>query len=279
MFADQSVSEGTESASPLLPSFHDCSPSENRPPVGTCLCGILFNSSTGEVKPKMCGSWNCERCGKKNVAKWVLRIEPHSWRWFLTLTLDCDGAAVRENFQRLARGWGNVRKYLKRHGMGNYTWVREQGHNATRRVHLHVIFDGPRQEVGCAGRCRKGHQHHVWGLRRSVELSGLGIWFKLEKVRSTKHVKRYVTKYLSKDLSTHHWPKYTRRIQSTIPRGKPEAGWHFILKPKFKRRTWFVDNCGALSELLSLTKKEKLAQDERQVWLEGAGWPSEVVEG
>lgn len=269
--------EGTILDYPLSTSFHDVAPSENQPVVGGCLCGVLFNSLTGEVRPKMCGSWNCGRCSKKAVAKWVLRIQPHEWRWFLTLTLRGDGSATKENFARLAHGWGNVRKYLKRHGMTNYTWVREQGHSGTRRVHLHVIFDGPKQYVGCSGVCRKGHKRHFFGLRLSVERSGLGLWFKLQQVRSRKHVKRYVTKYLSKDLCSWTWPKHTRRIQTTIPRGEPEPGWHFILRPKWKRRTWFQDHCGALSELLSLTKIEKLAQATPDDWLYGVGWPAEVM--
>ena len=65
-----------------------------------------------------------------------MRIKPHPWLWFLTLTLDGSANPERETFSWLARGWKHVRQYLKRHGMVHYTWVREQGHNATRRVHL-----------------------------------------------------------------------------------------------------------------------------------------------
>lgn len=246
-------------------SYFDTIPPKSSPKAGfveqllshsrvVCRCqGLLLHVVTGQILPLWCKSWLCPRCGPRKVASYVMRVSPHPWLWFLTLTLEGNGNPERQTFSRLAKGWKHVRQYLKRHGMTNYTWVREQGHNATKRVHLHVIFDGPRQVVGCSLRCAKPHKH-VRGMRRAVERSGLGIWFKLQAVRSQKHVKRYVTKYLSKDIANWRWPKGTRRCQTTIPRFRDE-GWILLCPPQYKKWTWYNSNIP--NPELYLTKMEK----------------------
>ena len=239
------------------PSAKPASEMSSHARVQCRVCGLLLNVYTGQILPLRCKSWLCPLCGPKKVSSYVLRINPHPWVWFLTLTLDGVANPERETFKRLAAGWKHVRQYLKRHGMVNYTWVREQGHNATRRVHLHVVFDGPRQVVGCSTRCAKRHKH-VYGMRRAVERSGLGIWFKLEKVKSARHVKRYVTKYLSKDIATWRWPKGTRRCQTTIPRFRDE-GWILLRPPAYVKWTWF--NSNHPNPDLYLTKMEKDIRD------------------
>lgn len=232
---------------------------------------MLLNVFTGQLVVLRCKSWLCPACGPKKVGAYVLRIKPHPWLWFLTLTLDGEANPERGTFKRLAKGWKHVRQYLKRHGMLNYTWVREQGHNATKRVHLHVIFDGPRQDVGCSMRCIKPHRH-VYGMRRAVEMSGLGIWFKLEAVKSKRHVQRYVTKYLSKDIANWRWPKGTRRCQTTIKRERQE-GWILLRPANYTKWTTFND--GAPLPDLYLTKKEK---DTRRVVIDCGPNGHEVVE-
>lgn len=178
-----------------------------------------------------------------------MRISQQSWQWFLTLTLAGDGSPTRENFKRLAKGWSGVRHWLKRtHRLSAYTWVRERGHKGSRRVHLHVLLTCDRISAR--------------SLRRIAVNNGLGTWLHLSPIKSESQAKRYVSKYLGKDAGTHVFPRYVRRVQSTVKRLPAAPGWHFLKRDRPRKRTWFSDHCPG-ADLLSLTRLEKLElQDE-----------------
>jgi len=227
--------------------------------------GTFTNQSTGEVKLAYCKRWCCPRCGPKKVASFVLRISPEPWAWFLTLTLAGDGRPTRENFQRLAHGWKAVRQLLKRnYTLEEYTWVREQGNLRSRRVHMHVLV--------------KSRRISARRLRSTAVTAGLGLWCHLGAIRSSKQARRYVSKYLSKDVGKWSWPKYTRRCQTTVPRSPSLDAWSFEKRSSWRClrgseqemevRTRIANNRMEdeswkgwhTTDWLYLTKKEKLTQ-------------------
>lgn len=208
-----------------IPTFSDCTPLDNiRQPMG-CIVGVLLNTNTGEVIPRGCGRWVCPSCGPRKVRAWVMRVAKQPARWFLTLTLSGDGQPTKDNLARLARGWRAVRQWLKRrYRLTAYTWARECGANATRRLHLHVLLECDRIPV------RR--------LRRVAVGSGLGRWMHLSAVKSERHARHYVAKYVGKAAAVEHWPRYARRAQTTAPRPPREAGWCFLKRPRWTKRRY-----------------------------------------
>ena len=106
-----------------------------------------------------------------------------------------------------------------------YVGPASRGHNATKRVHCHVIIEAPASNGRLFGAMHEAAQAR---LRTAARGRAVGPWyflrFKLQEVRSVKHVKRYVTKSIYRsDIATWRWPKNTRhRCQTTIPRTREE---------------------------------------------------------
>jgi hypothetical protein len=202
--------------------------------------GLMLNYMTGQMCVAYCKRWRCPRCAPGIVVKWAMRLKDQRYDWFLTLTLAGDGRPTRENFAKLSHGWKNVRQYLKRNcGLEDYTWVREQGKQGSRRVHLHVAL-----------RCRRISARR---LRSVATAAGLGKWLHLSRVKSSKSSTRYLTTYLGKDAGTYSWPRFVRRVQSTAPSKPKEPGWILLKKPAWQpKRTWFRDHCGGAVESVRL---------------------------
>lgn len=136
---------------------------------------------------------------------WVEWLSSIQWEWFCTLTFRCGcgvghtkgdprpcrkprgvhpeaaGKAFRYWANKLSRSiYGNN---FKRRGTG-VRWVRALEHHKSGLLHFHAIVEG----VGDTRRDHwKGQWHERWGFAR------------IDQVRSSEAVRKYVSKYLAKD--------------------------------------------------------------------------------
>lgn len=195
--------------------------------VAGCIVGCFVNRLTGEVMLCPCGSWRCDRCGRRNVGRFLKRIRGRTYSRMATITLEGDGRPSRENLRRLNAGWRTWKRWLDR-TVGRkvaFTWVNEQGEKSG-RLHKHVLLDIPRFD----------YRH----ARAAAVRNRLGRVIDFQKVRNFG-AQSYVVKYLSKGLGV-EWPKYTRRCQTTEPRPQSQEGWEFYKHDRPSGKVSAADN-------------------------------------
>lgn len=175
-----------------------------------CSLGTFINAETGECRPAGCGSWSCVDCGPRKVRRFLKRIAPPAWTYMVTLTLEGDGEATKDNIKAINAHWRVWQRWLQRnHKLEHFTWVNEQG-SQTGRLHKHAL-------VKCS---RFGYR----AARRAVTRAGFGRVCDFSPIRTARGARFYVSKYLAKSLPV-KWPRYSRRCQTSCPQEKSSEKW------------------------------------------------------
>ena len=128
----------------------------------------------------------------------------------VTLTLEGDGQATRENIKAINAHWRVWKRWLERNAeLEHFTWVNEQG-SQTGRLHKHAL-------VKCN---RFGYR----AARRAVTRAGFGRVCDFSPIKTARGARFYVSKYLAKSLPV-KWPRYSRRCQTSCPQEKSQEKW------------------------------------------------------
>jgi len=168
-----------------------------------------------------CGSWTCSYCGPRraNRARHAIRnvAEELNLRYFLTLTLDSSKLEVGEDAVKHMRiVFNKFREYLRRKYGVPPQFICVLEFTQAGRPHLHVLLDR--------------YIPHAWIKKTWDRLGGGHIVF-IEQV-TVRHVARYLSKYLTKELLLSA-PKGTRRITTArtiklFPKFDSGISWELI---------------------------------------------------
>ena len=168
-----------------------------------------------------CGSWSCSYCGprKARTARCAIRkvAEELKLRYFLTLTLDPSKLKDGESAVRHLRiAFNKFREYLRRKYDVPPHYICVMEFTQAGFPHLHILFDR--------------YIEHAWISRTWDSLGGGRIVF-IKQV-TVRHVARYLSKYLTKELLLSA-PKGTRRITTArsiklFPKFNSGISWELI---------------------------------------------------
>lgn len=177
-----------------------------------CQVGWVTSKESGEVRRVVCGRWLCPRCGPRRQRELARRLRPAGFSRLITFTQRPGAGHVsRETLHVQAKAWRGVKQWLTRSArLRSFVWVRERG-GATGRLHLHVLVES---------------DYVPWrALRAACKRAGFGVVVDVRRARGPR-ASAYVLKYLSK--CRERWPRYTRRVQTNVPRPPFDAGaWEF----------------------------------------------------
>ena len=200
-----------------------------------------------------CGAWSCSYCGprKAKIARNAIRkaAEELGLRYFLTLTLDPSKLKKGESAVRhLRRVFNKFREYLRRkYGVPpDYICVLEFTQAGI--PHLHILFDR--------------YSAHQWISKTWDRLGGGRIVF-IKQV-TVRHVARYLSKYLTKELLLSA-PKGTRRITTArkiklFPKFNSGIDWELI-----RESIWYlltIHRVSAFGSQLDLFRSSAMEFDE-----------------
>ncbi|MGA2754980.1 MAG: hypothetical protein ABSE53_14565 [Terracidiphilus sp.] len=168
-----------------------------------------------------CGSWSCSYCGprKAKTARRAIRAraEELALQYFLTLTLDPSKLKDGENpVRHLRLTFDKLREYLRRHYEETPAFIFVLEFTQRGIPHAHVLIDR--------------YIEQKWISKTWDRLGGGRIVF-INQV-TVRHVARYLSKYLTKELLLSA-PKGTRRITSSrsiklFPKYNSEISWELL---------------------------------------------------
>jgi hypothetical protein len=168
-----------------------------------------------------CGSWSCSYCGlrKAKTARLAIRktAEELGLRYFLTLTLDPSKLEAGEDAVRHLRiAFNKFREYLRRKYDVPPHYICVMEFTQAGIPHLHILLDR--------------YIEQKWISRVWNRLGGGRIVY-IEQV-TVRHVARYLSKYLTKELLLSA-PKGTRRITTArsiklFPKFNSGISWELI---------------------------------------------------
>lgn len=157
-----------------------------------------------------CKSWNCERCGPKKLRRFKSAIikaaeDNKELRRFLTLTLphpNISPGELRRWIRHLKDCWNKFRVYLKRkHGESiSFISVLElRSKTNALHPHLHLLVDR--------------FIPHKW-ISEAWQSVGGGKIVVIKQI-DVHRIAAYLSKYLTKEMCTDDYPRYTRRFTTS----------------------------------------------------------------
>lgn len=189
-----------------------------------CQVFTLINNDTGQFLLIGCGSWACDKCGPRKVARFSKCVDriPQSYKFlkFLTITYAGPWLASREFNRRVGYFFRLLRE---RFGRFEFARVNERGGN-TGRLHAHTIANLP------------FISNWRYGKRLFSELAqraGLG-WCTI-KARPREVARRYLTKYMHKfrgDARERYerWHQCSMGLRGVPSKQKASGAWQVVRK-------------------------------------------------
>ena len=160
------------------------------PVTGACGNGTRTDSRTGQGEPfRLVPALETESYDPRDViAAWVAFLAQWSWDWFATLTfaLETHPEAAVKKFRLWIAEMNDMlfgKRWLK-HGDG-VNWVRAIEYQRRGVIHFHAL-------LGSAG---LSELRRVFWAKRWRDIAGFA---RIEPIRSGRHVRRYVAKYVTK---------------------------------------------------------------------------------
>jgi len=183
-----------------------------------CQVFTLIDDDTGQFLLIGCGSWACDKCGPRKIARFVKRVEriPQTYEYLKFLTLTYAGPVISNAIfnKRVGRFFRLLRE---RYGKFEFTRVNERGAK-TNRLHTHCIANLPFISNWRYGKAE---------FAAMAKAAGLG-WVKIN-ARPRQVAREYLTKYMHKGRHF-PWRRYERWHQSSmglaaIPRKRHVNNW------------------------------------------------------
>jgi len=164
--------------------------------------GLFAGLVTGCRKPVKCHQWKCEFCRWPLFYAFEKRARSIPYDWMITLTSP-DGLLADAIKKLNAQAREFRRLFRKCIGpIEHWTWVNESGPRGN-KLHKHMLLAG----------CNRRIPYRI--MHRLANRAGLPRWRHFKRVQGD--VAGYATKYLTKDLCSGAWPRYSRRCMTTFP--------------------------------------------------------------
>lgn len=217
-----------------------------------------------DLRRVQCKQWNCPHCFEKLRYKWASHIRKGIKKaldasqnvWFVTFTARGDTRSPRASLASLKRYWRIFSEMLSQDARDNdtafeYAYTYEQHEDGAFHIHALIISpQDPCRDFYATNKKRKKHERHQRQASRCLGMTGkvrfrdfcvkagIGYEHKSKLVSadddaSAEKVSRYVTKYISKQLSTIDFPARTRRVCTSRGFGRitreaysPDDGFH-----------------------------------------------------
>lgn len=178
-------------------------------------------------KPR-CKMWNCPACAPVNRGLWAVRAyhgaemleQNGNSIQFLTLTSH-EKLSASASLAVMPHAWDQLNKRARRVAPG-YQYLLIPEPHKDGRVHVHAI------ETSALG-------ERWW--KDTARECGFGFMAEEEELRSAAGAAYYVTKYITKGLEGHEWPKGFRRVRTSrawpkLPALPAAEGWEWSVLPR-----------------------------------------------
>ncbi len=172
------------------------------------LVGVVLNQPVRYLYQPDCKTWGCPYCGRKNMLSWAAKIRDGieyyqrsgfaDWS-MITFTMSRYTRGFDKSLDEWPSRWAKISTRIRRLIPGvRYMLIPEQHKDGT--LHTHSLFSGKIS--------------NTW-ISKNCHTCGLGYMSKSKPMYSAYGAGKYVTKYLTKSLSTTAWPKGLRRIRTS----------------------------------------------------------------